>query len=228
MGRSKKNINKQLMHIYNKMFAHFGPRKWWPAETTFEVIVGAILTQSVAWRNVEKAINSLKQAGLLDIKALYSADTEAVAQLIVPTLYFRMKARKLKSFVNLLVDKYRGSLPGLFNQEMSKLREELLAVYGVGPETADSIILYAAEKPIFVVDAYTKRIFQRLGLFKDDIDYAGMQNFFMTNLPADTYLYNEYHALIVGIGNQFCTNKNPACHRCPLNEECKYAKDKTK
>lgn len=228
MARSKGNINKELMHIYSKMIGYFGPRNWWPAKTTFEVVVGAILTQSVAWRNVEKAIDSLEQAGLLEIKAIYQADTEEIARHIVPTLYYRMKSRKLKAFAELLVNRYEGLLSRLFDQELYQLREELLAVYGIGPETADSIILYAAEKPIFVVDAYTKRIFYRLGYFKNDIDYTAMQKFFMSYLPAETSLYNEYHALIVGIGNQFCANKKPACEKCPLNEICKFPKGKIK
>ncbi|MFZ5640402.1 MAG: endonuclease III domain-containing protein [Bacillota bacterium] len=217
---------KQLLKIYDKMLDFTGPRNWWPGETPFEVVVGAILTQSVAWRNVEKAINNLKSAGLLDIDALYQADTEEIAGHIIPTLYYRMKASKLKAFVTLLVEKYGSSLEQMFDQDLRQLRQELLAVYGIGPETADSIILYAAEKPVFVVDAYTKRIFHRLGIFPADIDYAGMQEFFMTHLDADVQLYNEYHAQIVGIGNRFCGNRKPACDRCPLNELCRFAKEK--
>lgn len=225
MKQGKESTKKQLMLFYDKMLAHFGPRNWWPGETPFEVVIGAILTQSVAWRNVEKAISNLKKAQLLDIDKLHKADPESVALHIVPTLYYRMKAHKLKAFVHVLVEKYGCVLAKMFDQDMLQLREELLSIYGIGPETADSIILYAAEKPIFVVDAYTKRIFQRLGIFPADIDYTGMQNYFMTHLPADVGLYNEYHALIVGIGNQFCASKNPVCVNCPLNEDCRYAND---
>jgi len=220
----KTNLNEQLIAIYNKLLDYFGPRNWWPGETPFEVVVGAILTQSVAWRNVEKAINNLKEAGLLEVKALYRADPEEVARLIIPTLYYRMKAKKLKAFVTVLVERYRGDLDIMFDREMWQLRKELLALYGIGPETADSIILYAAEKPVFVVDAYTKRIFHRLGFFQPDIDYAGMQDFFMSHLPPDVALYNEYHALIVGIGNRLCANKKPACGGCPLKEVCRFEK----
>lgn len=218
---------RQLKMIFESMLKHFGPRNWWPADTSFEVIVGAILTQSVAWRNVSKAIDNLKSAGLMHIEAMYFANIEDIEKHIIPTLYWRMKARKLKAFVNHIMDNYHGDLQGFLTKDQQELREELLGLYGIGPETADSILLYAANKPIFVVDAYTKRIFSRLGFFEADISYADMQKFFMQNLDAEVPLFNEFHALIVGVGNNFCSNKRPSCHNCPINSICKFFQKKT-
>ncbi len=216
------NHKTLLAQAYNLMFDHFGPRHWWPAETTFEIIVGAILTQSVSWRNVSKAIEDLRKAGLLDLKAMYVAPIESIEQEIVPTLYWRMKAKKLKAFVNHVMEKYAGSLENFLVKDMDELRTELLSLFGIGPETADSIILYAAQKPIFVVDAYTRRIFHRLGIFKEDVTYDDMQRYFMRHLPPDVQYYNEYHALIDGVGNNFCANKRPKCEQCPVHSLCKH------
>lgn len=205
-----------FMEVYDRLYSHFGPRHWWPADTPFEVIVGAILTQSVAWRNVEKAINNLKEAGLLSVDSLYQADTETIGQLIVPTRYYQAKAKKLKAFINHLVGNYNGDLKLMFSQPLEKLRPELLSLYGIGPETADSILLYAGGYHIFVIDAYTHRIFHRLGVFDEGAKYAAMQKKFMDNLPADVQLYNDYHALIDGLGHRLCRNQKPACSECPL------------
>lgn len=218
--------NQKLTDIYQNMFKFFGPRDWWPGETKFEICVGAILTQSVSWKNVAKAIGNLKNAGLLDIYAMYEAPSEEIEQCIVPTLYFRMKARKLKAFVIHVVENYNGNLQLLFEKPLAELRPELLGIYGIGQETADSIILYAAEKPIFVVDAYTKRIFSRIGLFPENITYQQMQKYFMDRLEPDVPFYNEYHALIVGVGNSFCGNKKPKCGQCPLIIFCKHTAKK--
>lgn len=213
--------HSKLMDIYKLMFSHFGPRGWWPGNSLFEICIGAILTQSVSWKNVAKAIDNLKNAGLLDLYAMYESPIEEIEKCIVPTLYFRMKARKLKAFVKHVVENYQGSLEMMFQKSLPRLREELLGIYGIGPETADSIILYAAEKPIFVVDAYTRRIFSRLGLFTDDFTYDQMQHFFMKHLKPDVQFFNEYHAQIVGVGNQFCSNKKPKCGDCPVSSLCK-------
>jgi len=211
-----------MMNIYDKMYGHFGPRGWWPGNSLFEICIGAILTQSVSWKNVARAIDNLKQAGLLDINRMYHSPVEDIEKCIVPTMYYRMKARKLLAFVEHVMEKYAGNLPKMFNQDLAGLRKELLDIYGIGPETADSIILYAAEKPIFVVDAYTRRIFSRLGIINENISYDEMQGFFMRHLPTDVSLYNEYHALIVGVGNMFCANKKPRCGSCPVSEFCTF------
>ncbi len=219
---SRRKTRDKLMNIYNKMYEHFGSRGWWPGETVFEICVGAILTQSVAWKNVVKAIDNLKDKGLCDLPSMYNCPREEIEKCIVPTMYYRMKAKKLKSFVTHVTEKYRGNLQEMLAKDLPELRKELLAIYGIGPETADSIILYAAEKPIFVVDAYTRRIFSRLGCFAEEATYDQMQRYFMDNLPPDTRLYNEFHALIVGVGNKYCGNRKTRCGECPVREFCKH------
>ncbi len=220
--KAGENSIHELMYIYNRMFEYFGSRSWWPGETIFEICVGAILTQSVSWKNVMKAIENLKRAGFLELESMYNASDEAIEQCIIPTMYYRMKTKKLKAFVGHIMQKYNGNLTKMFNKDMDSLRIELLGIYGIGPETADSIILYAAEKPAFVVDAYTRRIFSRLGIFSEDVTYDEMQDYFMKRLSPDVPLYNEYHALVTGIGNRFCSNKRPKCKECPLRERCFY------
>jgi len=215
-------IKDKLMDIYNKMYRHFGPRHWWPADTPFEVAIGAILTQNVAWRNVEKAISNLKNSNMLEIGSIARANQEELAQLIRPTRYYNIKAKKLQAFCRHVIDNYDGSLELLFKKELWSLRDELLSIYGIGEETADSILLYAAQKPVFVVDAYTKRIFSRLAMVEPDIEYRPLQRFFMDNIPPDLALYNEYHALIVALGNNYCANKKPLCSKCPLEQLCSF------
>lgn len=211
---------RRLLEIYETLLAHFGPRGWWPASTPFEVVVGAILTQSVAWRNVEIAIENLRRAELLDPFAIERTSEEEIARQIVSTRYYRQKARKLKGFCSRLVLDWGGDLQAMLTGETSEVRRRLLALWGIGPETADSILLYAGEHPIFVVDAYTLRIFHRLGLFPPEIGYDAMQAFFHRHLPADVPMYNEYHALIVGTGNRYCKAKEPLCAECPLRGLC--------
>lgn len=220
--KSSQVINLKLMGIYDNMLKFFNPRGWWPGETKFEICVGAILTQSVSWKNVAKAITNLKNVGLLDLDAMHESPQEEIEKCIVPTLYFRMKARKLKEFVTHVIENYDGNLQLLLERPLKELREELLGIYGIGQETADSILLYAAEKPVFVVDAYTKRVFSRIGLFSEKITYNQMQEYFMSRLQPDVPFFNEYHALIVGVGNTFCSNKNPKCRECPVVTFCKY------
>ncbi|KKM11669.1 endonuclease [Clostridiales bacterium PH28_bin88] len=210
------------MAIYQRLYDAFGPRRWWPAETAFEVMVGAVLTQNVAWRNVERAIASLKGTGLMDPMSLYQADQVHIERLIVPTRYYKTKARKLKALVTLVVERYGGDLNRMFSRPLGELRQELLGVYGIGPETADAILLYAGNLPIFVVDAYTRRIFHRLGVFPPDISYGAMQEYFQVHLPRDVALYNEYHALIDGLGHRLCLATRPRCGECPLVDECRY------
>jgi endonuclease-3 related protein len=209
------------MQIYAKLLDAFGPQGWWPAEDDFEMVVGAILTQSTAWVNVEKAIWNLKRAGLLNPAALQRAGVETVAETIRPSGYFNVKARKLKAFCRHLELHHAGRLDSLFHVKLPHLREELLGIWGVGPETADSIVLYGARQPLFVVDAYTRRIFGRLGLTRPDAGYDELQRLFMEGLSPSAGLFQEYHALIVALGKDIC-RPTPVCDRCPLRDLCRY------
>lgn len=213
------SLNKTLIWIFDKLLSFFGPQHWWPAESKLEIIVGAILTQNISWNNVEKAILNLEDKDLLSIDGILNTDIESLALLIKPAGYYNQKSRYLKNICGFVRENYK-SLDEFLSQDSIKLRNKLLKIKGIGPETADSIILYAAEKPVFVVDAYTKRIFHRLGLIKQNLSYDKVQRFFMKNLPKDVGLYNQYHALIVKLGKQNCSNKNPDCGYCPLNEIC--------
>jgi endonuclease III related protein len=208
-----------LMEVYDRLFARFGPRHWWPAETPFEVCVGAILTQNTAWTNVEKAIAALRQNDLLSLQNMRDATAEHLAGLIRPAGYFNVKSRRLKEFVDWLFLHYDGSLEQMFAGEWPALRGELLHVHGIGPETADSILLYAGGKPSFVVDAYTRRLFRRLGLLAESAGYDGTRDMFMRILPADVQHFNEFHALIVEQCKRFCRTR-PVCDGCPLQEVC--------
>jgi endonuclease-3 related protein len=215
-------MDKRPIEIYGLLHARFGPQHWWPQSNgAFEIVVGAILTQNTAWANVEKAIANLKRARLLTPDALHRVPTARLARLIRPSGYFNLKAKKLKAFAQFLFAKHGGRLSHLFRLDTARLREELLAVYGIGPETADSIILYAARQPIFVVDAYTRRIFARLGLARDDATYAELQRLFMENLGRDEQLFNEYHALFVALGKNICKKRAPCCAECPLLRICR-------
>lgn len=217
-------MKKTLLDIYHKLYDHFGPRGWWPAETNFEVCLGAILTQNVAWRNVVKAIDALKEEGLLEVTPLYLAPHDQVAGLIRPTRYYNQKATRLKDFCSLVVNGYAGDIERLLALPTENLRSTLLGIKGIGKETADSIVLYAAQKPVFVVDAYTSRIFGRLGIIPDGWTYDRIQSFFTANLPKETELYNEYHALIDGLGNRYCSGSSPRCGLCPLGNICRHHK----
>lgn len=209
-------MKKILMEIYEKMLARFGPQKWWPAKEPFEVIIGAILTQNTNWTNVEKAINNLRAEKLLAPERLHKTDIKKLAQLIKPTGYFNIKAKRLKNFLDWFFEVYQGNLKEMFNQDKDTLGEELLGISGVGRETADSIILYAAQKPSFVIDAYTYRIFARHRLIPEESIYEEIKEFFEENLPEDTKLFNEYHALLVRLGKEYCKKTNPRCDECPL------------
>ncbi len=213
---------RNLIKIYDKLFAAFGPQHWWPAESDFEVVVGAILTQSVSWKNVEKAIENLKAEGLLSVDGILKAERQKLADLVRSTRYYNQKAEKLKNICRHIKDNYDGDICKMFEKDLFEMRRELLSIKGLGRETADSIILYAARKPIFVVDAYTRRIFSRLGFLPEDADYQAMQDFFMQNLPEDVELFNEYHALIVRLGKDCCRNQNPLCAECPVSDACKF------
>jgi len=209
-------VNQILLNIYQRLMAHYGPQHWWPAQEPFEVIVGAILTQSAAWINVEKAIANLKAAGALSPGALRQLPHSEVARLIHSCGYYNAKANKLKAFTHWLGEQYNDNLDRLFASNAELLRQKLLAIYGIGEETADSIILYAANKPTFVIDAYTRRIVSRIGLTPHSNRYAAYQALFMTNLPSDAVLFNEYHALLVRLAKNVCQPR-PLCQQCCLN-----------
>lgn len=211
----------KILEIYKKLYDNLGPQHWWPAKTPFEVIVGAILTQSTNWKNVEKAIASLRKHHLLRPEKIEDSRASSLERRIKPAGYFRQKTRKLKAFVNHLFAYRKGQLKRLFSQSIPELRKELLSIHGIGPETADSIILYAAGKPSFVVDAYTKRIGHRLGLFKYN-KYDEIKAFFERNLPRSVKIYNEFHALLVELGKRFC-RKKPLCKLCALRRLCQFS-----
>ncbi|HPQ43616.1 MAG TPA: hypothetical protein PKZ42_05245 [Syntrophales bacterium] len=210
-----KQLHETLCEIYTKLDAHFGDLKWWPGETQFEIAVGAILTQNTNWKNVEIAINALMKADLLEPEKLYRAGEKAVAGLIRSSGYYNIKAKRLKSFLDFLYGEYDGDLEEMFDENLGILRRKLLGVKGIGEETADSILLYAGGKPIFVVDAYTRRILERHSIIKSGKKYKEIQSLFMENLPHDTRLFNQYHALFVNTGKHFC-RKKPLCSSCPL------------
>ena len=211
-----RNTSNRLLAVYKTLRETYGPQKWWPAKTRFEVITGAILTQNTAWSNAEKAIRNLSKAGLLLPGKIRDVKLSTLARLIRPAGYYNIKAKRLKNFIQFLYSGYGGSIKRLSSENAGKLRKALLSVNGIGPETCDSIMLYALDKKVFVVDAYTKRIFSRHGFFKESGDYYSIQKYFMDNLPKSGKLYNEYHALIVRLAKEFCRTV-PDCKRCPLN-----------
>lgn len=212
-------LRHALFNLYDQLMARYGPQHWWPALEPFEIIVGAILTQSTAWKNVEKAIANLKSASALSPNALRRLPLAELAGIIRPCGYYNAKALKLKSLTCWLGDYYNDNLANLFAHDTDCLRQKLLTVHGIGLETADSIILYAANKPVFVIDAYTRRIIDRFGLKPAGNDYSAYQALFMDNLPPDTRLFNEYHALLVCLAKEAC-RKHPACTQCCLSNLC--------
>ena len=214
---TSKNISPAaLKDTYNRLYKFYGPQKWWPADTPFEVIIGAILTQNTSWQNVEKAIKNLKSEGALTSPHAFKKISEKrLSHLIRPAGYFNLKARRLKNFINFLAHRYGNSLKRLSRLDTARLRQELLGICGIGPETCDSILLYAFKRPVFVVDAYTKRVFARHRTFGEGADYNEVQKIFMHNLPSGQRLYNEYHALIVRLGKEAC-KKRPNCKICPI------------
>ena len=207
----------QILHdIYRSLNKAFGPQHWWPGDTPFEIAVGAILTQNTNWGNVEKAIQNLKSRDALSVKVIHEIPVNELAELIRPAGYFNIKAQRLKSFINFLMMEYHGSMKKMKSGEVQLLRMQLLAVNGIGPETADSILLYALEKPVFVIDAYTKRVLSRHCILDDSRSYDEFQAFFHASLEKDVQLFNEYHALFVKVGKMYCKRANPLCDSCPL------------
>lgn len=211
-------MNKlDLLHIYQILRKHFGHREWWPGDSPLEIAVGAILTQNTNWKNVEKAIANLKQAGAMSYRALRDIENDALAQLIRPSGYFNQKTLKIKALIAFVERDYNGSLKRMFAEETLRLREGLLSVKGIGPETADSILLYAGGHISFVVDLYTYRVLTRHGWVGEDAKYDEMKSLFESGLPRELDLYNDYHAQLVAVGNQFC-RKTPTCEGCPLEK----------
>ena len=210
-------MNK-LLEIYEILLEHFGPQKWWPGDSPFEVMVGAVLTQNTNWTNVGKAIDNLKNENLLSFEKLHDLPLEMLAEKIKPAGYFNLKAKRLKNLLDFIAREHGGSLEEMFGMDMYSLREEILTVKGIGPETADSILLYAGNKPVFVVDAYTHRIFARHNIIAEDEGYYEIQEYLALSLPEDVQLFNEYHALIVRLGKEFCKKSKPLCAQCPLGK----------
>ena len=208
-------MNK-VFEIYEILFNHFGPQEWWPGDTPFEVMVGAVLTQNTNWVNVSKAIDNLKKGDLLSFEKMHNMPMELLAEKIKPAGYFNLKAARLKNLLNFIGDEYNGSVEDMFDEDTLTLRENILTVKGIGPETADSILLYAGNKPVFVVDTYTHRIFARHNIIAEEEGYYEIQEYFTLSLPEDAALFNEYHALIVRLGKEFCKKSKPLCNDCPL------------
>ena len=208
---------------YNALFAAYGPQHWWPGRTAFEIIVGAILTQNTSWNNVEIAIRNLRRERLLTPRAIETVSLARLARLIRSSGYFRQKAKKLKCFVRFLRSEYDGSLKKMFETATAELREKLLSVHGIGPETADSILLYAGNHPVFVVDAYTRRLLERHQLATAKQNYDEIRELFEGSLPRHAPLYNEFHALIVRTGKEHCRRGNPRCSECPLHSFLPHA-----
>lgn len=216
-------MREKLLKLYDDLHAEYGDLHWWPAETPFEIIIGAILGQATAWGNAAKAIDNLKAANVLDPDGMSKLSQDELETLILPSGYYRAKAKKVRAFLTHLQAHHNNQLDSLLGQELPTLREELLSIYGVGQETADSILLYAAKKPSFVVDTYTYRLFERLGWFSGNFHYGRLRQMFMENLPHDSQLFNQYHALIVRHGARVC-QKTPQCNKCMLRSQCPTGK----
>ncbi|MBI3331123.1 MAG: endonuclease III domain-containing protein [Candidatus Omnitrophica bacterium] len=216
--RLVKGTPATLRVIYRRLLRAFGPQGWWPARTPFEMMVGAVLTQATNWRNVERAIGRLRRAGALRPRRLLALRRGALEGAVRPAGYFRQKAKRLRAFTQWYTARYAGSARRMFRTPWPSLRRELLGLHGIGPETADSILLYAGEQPVFVVDAYTVRVFRRHRLLKAKATYEAVQRLAMRELPADAALYNEFHALLVAVGKRYCHRRHPDCAQCPLGD----------
>lgn len=210
------NTKQCLLKIYDRLYKHFGPQYWWPGDTKTEIIIGAILTQNTNWGNVEKALRNLRKQKLLNFAPLRDASEKDIAQMIRPSGYFNMKARRLKNFVDFFYQEFGGSWRRIHAEPLPVLREKILSVNGIGPETADSVLLYAMDRPVFVVDTYTKRVLSRHGLIDAQASYDEVQRLFMEHVPCDVQRFNEYHALIVRLAKEYCKTK-ACCEGCPLN-----------
>ncbi len=208
-------LKRRLLRLYGALLDHFGPQRWWPARSRFEVAVGAVLTQHTAWRGVERAITNLRDAGHLEPHRLAALPPARLGRLLRPAGTYRLKARRLRALVAFLLSRCGGRLERLARQPLTGARAALLAIPGIGPETADSILLYAAGRPVFVADAYARRVLSRHRLVPRAVRYEALRVFFETHLPGDPQLFNEYHALLVALGKRYCRSV-PRCERCPL------------
>lgn len=213
----KHSTSQRLMEMFDLLLNHFGPQNWWPAENELEIMVGAVLTQNTNWKNVEKALGNLKEGNLLSLDALQSMPSTDLAERLRPAGYYNVKTTRLKNLINFIMGKYCGDISSLLKEETGELRDGLLSVKGIGPETADSIVLYAARRPVFIIDTYTHRILHRHDLVDDQVTYHDLQELFMDNLTDDVELFNEFHALIVRTGKEYCRSK-PKCSLCPLEQ----------
>ncbi len=220
MERTAVSQRALLITAFELLLKGFGPQHWWPGETPFEVMVGAVLTQNTAWRNVEKAIANLKKADVLDPFKMHSLNPMDLAELIRPTGFYNLKEKRLRNLLHLLGYSFDGNPESMGNMPTYPLRKILLSMPGIGPETADSILLYALEKPVFVVDAYTKRVMDNMNIAEEGVGYHEVQSIFMENLPADVALFNEFHALFVKLAKDNCRKKAPLCPSCPLVSLC--------
>ncbi|MGK2905378.1 MAG: endonuclease III domain-containing protein [Desulfuromonadales bacterium] len=216
--------DQQFFHLQRRLQEHFGSLHWWPADSPFEVAVGAILTQNTTWTQVEKAIANLKQAEAITAEKLAALPIHQLEEMIMPSGFYRQKAARLQNFATHLVENWQGNLVDFCGGPLDDARSRLLALPGIGPETADSILLYAAERPSFVIDAYTRRIFERIGLLQGQEKYGEIRQLFMQNLPEDAKLYNEYHAQIVQLAKTCCRKHKTLCSDCPLYRKCLYAR----
>jgi len=205
----------RLLSIYTRLLVRFGPRHWWPAKTAEEVIIGAVLAQSTSWSNAARAVANLRAVGCLGLRRINALEPARLAELIRPARYFNQKARALKAFADYAGRRYGFSLRKMRGRDMGALRAELLGLYRIGPETADSMLLYALGKPAFVIDLYTRRILSRHGILSMEHGYDDFQRYFVERLSPDAELYNEFHALLVHLGNQYC-KPAPDCGACPL------------
>ncbi|MDZ4859457.1 MAG: endonuclease III domain-containing protein [Candidatus Hydrogenedentes bacterium] len=218
-------LRQMFSEIYDRLQTHFGPTHWWPGDTPFEIAVGAILVQNTAWVNVEKAIRNLKAADMLYPTSILHADEAALQKLLRPSGFFRVKSVRLRNFCRYFVERYDGDFERMAERSLEELRAELLQVPGIGPETADDILLYACNKPVFVVDAYTRRMLSRHGLAKSAMPYEELRALFERNLDSDLHMFKEYHGLIVSAGKDFC-RRAPKCELCPLGPMLKNGRPK--
>jgi endonuclease III related protein len=212
-------VGARLVRIYRTLRRAYGPARWWPGRTAFEVCLGAILTQNTAWTNVERTLRGLRRRRLLSFRALDRLPVSRLAPMLRPSGTFRMKARRVRAFLDLLGREYGGRVARMAGEEPIRLRERLLAVHGIGPETADAIALYAAGHAFFVVDAYTRRVLERVGLLRGGESYDAVQSLFHRNLPRDAALFNDYHAQFVRLAKEAC-RRVPRCAKCPIETSC--------
>jgi endonuclease-3 related protein len=212
-----------LPTVFDRLLKCFGPQSWWPADDRFEMMVGAVLTQNTAWRNVEMSIAALRRADVLSPQALWRLPESQLQTLIRSSGFFQRKSRCLKNLARVICGPYRGRIDAFLSGDLLAVRQRLLDLPGIGPETADCILLYAAHLPIFVVDAYTRRIFTRLGLLDVRASYDLIQEYAMCRLPADHTLFNEFHALLVALAKECCRRRNPFCKDCPLSDLCSFS-----